>query len=59
MMSSVITLARSRKVCIDWIGLLDETSFEFIFYSSFPGVGLLSMFNSVKDSLAPGKNHSY
>jgi len=23
------------------------------------GVGLLSMFNSVKDSLAPGKNHSY
>nr|ALS05143.1 protein TEX261 [Paracalanus parvus] len=23
------------------------------------GVGLLSMFNSVKDSLTPGKNHSY
>ena len=28
-------------------------------YTSIPGVGLLSMFNSVKDSLAPGKNHSY
>ena len=23
------------------------------------GVGLLSMFNSVKDNLTPGKNHSY
>ena len=23
------------------------------------GYGLLSMFNSVKDSLTPGKNHSY
>ena len=30
-----------------------------LYVSNVSGYGLLSMFNSVKDSLTPGKNHSY